>query len=151
VEDTHGDVRLTEEAFREASSFIRIHVVIDGLQVMGFLRRRGKYESAPRPDLILLDLSLPFMNGREVLSIIKKDESLKSVPVFILTCSDAEADVTLCNQYASTRYHRKPVHWDGFESLARDICDLWRVKDKVPQPAPRLYACRVCRRALRRG
>jgi chemotaxis family two-component system response regulator Rcp1 len=131
VEDTHGDVRLTEEAFREANNFIRIHVVSDGLQAMGFLRQKGKYGSAPRPDLILLDLNLPLMDGREVLSLIKKDDGLKSVPVFIVTASDLKADVELCDEYSGTRYHRKPVHWDGFESLAKDICDLWRVKDGV--------------------
>ena len=133
VEDIRGDVRLTEEAFREARNFVRIHVVSDGLQAMGFLRQKGEYRSAPRPDLILLDLNLPLMDGREVLSLIKKDEHLKSVPVFIVTCSDLEADISLCHQYAATRYHRKPMHWDGFESLAKDISDLWRVKDRVPK------------------
>jgi two-component system, chemotaxis family, response regulator Rcp1 len=128
VEDTHGDIRLTEEAFREASNFVRIHVVPDGLQAMAFLRKQGGYVHTPRPDLILLDLELPLMSGRDVLAIIKKDDGLKSVPVFVVTASDSKADVALCDEYPGTRYHRKPVHWDGFESLARDISDLWRVK-----------------------
>jgi chemotaxis family two-component system response regulator Rcp1 len=133
VEDTHGDIRLTEEAFREASSFVRIHVVPDGLQAMAFLRKQGEYVHTPRPDLILLDLELPLMDGRAVLSIIKKDESLKSVPVFVVTASDLKTDVELCDAYPTTRYYRKPLHWDGFESLARDISDLWRVEKKVPK------------------
>ena len=88
VEDTHGDIRLTKEAFRDASSFVRIHVVSDGLQAMAFLRKQGEYARAPYPDLSLLDLELPLMNGRDVLAIIKKDKKLKSVPVFIVTASD---------------------------------------------------------------
>jgi CheY-like chemotaxis protein len=128
VEDTPGDIRLTKEAHRETSNFIRLHVVADGALAMTFLRQEGAYSDSPRPDLILLDLNLPVMDGRKVLSIIKRDESLKHVPVFIVTSSDLESDVTLCKQFIATRYHRKPAHWDGFESLARDISGSWMVE-----------------------
>jgi two-component system, chemotaxis family, response regulator Rcp1 len=131
VEDTPGDVRLTQEAFREAIDFVRIHVVSDGVQAMAFLRQLGTHKHAPRPDLILLDLNLPVMDGRKVLATIKKDDALKAVPVFIVTSSDSEEDMAMCHQYLTTRYHRKPIHWDGFESLARDISDLWKTKDRL--------------------
>jgi two-component system, chemotaxis family, response regulator Rcp1 len=132
VEDNLGDVRLVQEAFREASNFVRIHRVADGLQAMNFLRQKEEHKLAPRPDLILLDLNLPVMDGREVLATIKKDDGLKSVPVFIVTSSELLADVNLCDQHPATRYHRKPIQWDGFASLAKDISDLWRVKDTLP-------------------
>ena len=134
VEDTPGDVRLTQQAFHEATSFVRIHVVSDGQQAMSFLRQQGPYKSVPRPDLILLDLNLPVLDGRNVLAIIKKDLELKSVPVFIVTSSDSAEDLAMCHKFPSTRYHKKTRHWEGFEDLAKDICDLWRTKDKLPKP-----------------
>jgi chemotaxis family two-component system response regulator Rcp1 len=132
VEDNLGDVRLIKEALLEASDFVRINRVSDGLQAMAFLRQKGEYTIAPRPDLILLDLNLPVMDGREVLATIKQDEDLKSLPVFIVTSSEIVADITLADEYPATRFHRKPIQWDGFASLARDISDLWRVKDRSP-------------------
>src|ERR1022692_1616686 len=90
VEDSPGDVRLTREAFREANGSIQLHVAIDGVEAMAFLRREGTYADARRPDLILLDLNLPKMDGREVLACIKKDELLKTIPTVILTTSDSE-------------------------------------------------------------
>jgi chemotaxis family two-component system response regulator Rcp1 len=93
VDDSPGDVRLTQEALREANRSIRLHVAADGVQAMEFLRREGVYADAPRPDFILLDLNLPKMDGREVLARIKADDSLKLIPTVILTTSDAEADI----------------------------------------------------------
>src|SRR4029079_5270181 len=93
VEDSPGDVRLTREAFREAKELIHLHVASDGVEAMAFLRREGAYAGSPRPDIILLDLNLPKMDGREVLALIKEDDSLKSIPTVILTTSDAEADI----------------------------------------------------------
>src|SRR5580704_8112973 len=94
VEDSPGDVRLTQEAFRSANPSIHLHVTTDGVEAMAFLRREGVHLCAPRPDLILLDLNLPRMDGREVLAHVKKDESLKRIPTVILTTSDAEVDIT---------------------------------------------------------
>src|SRR5712675_1534570 len=94
VEDSPGDVRLTREAFRDANTAIHLHVASDGVEAMAFLRREGAHVHAPRPDLILLDLNLPKMDGRQVLAHIKEDDSLKTIPTVILTTSEAEADIT---------------------------------------------------------
>src|ERR1700733_7255713 len=93
VEDSPGDVRLTQEAFREANTSIHLHVATDGVEAMAFLRREGAHAKAPRPDFILLDLNLPRMDGREVLAEIKQDTSLQTIPTVILTTSEAEADI----------------------------------------------------------
>ena len=93
VEDSPGDVRLTQEAFREADPSILLHVAYDGADAMAFLRQEGVHTDSPRPDLILLDLNLPKMDGREVLGLIKEDKSLKRIPTVILTTSNAESDV----------------------------------------------------------
>lgn len=93
VEDSPGDVRLTREAFREAGTTINLHVVMDGVEAMTFLRQQGAHAASPRPDIILLDLNLPRMDGREVLAHIKEDDGLKTIPTVILTTSDAEADI----------------------------------------------------------
>src|SRR6476620_8482702 len=93
VEDSPGDVRLTREAFRDTNLAVDLHVAMDGIEAMAFLRREGEHKAAPRPDIILLDLNLPRMDGREVLAHIKEDPSLKMIPTVILTTSDAEADI----------------------------------------------------------
>ena len=90
VEDSPGDVRLTQEAFRDANSTIHLSVAADGVEAMAFLKHTGTHANSPRPDLILLDLNLPKMDGREVLAHIKEDEDLKTIPTVILTTSDAE-------------------------------------------------------------
>ena len=90
VEDSPGDVRLTKEAFREANRSINLHVASDGVEAMAFLRKQGAHAGAPRPHLILLDLNLPKMDGREVLAHIKEDQELKTIPTVILTTSEAE-------------------------------------------------------------
>src|ERR1700689_2960972 len=90
VEDSPGDVRLTQEAFLAANRAVRLHVVADGVEAMAFLNRSGEHGGAPRPDLILLDLNLPRMDGREVLRRIKQDAALKAIPTVILTTSEAE-------------------------------------------------------------
>ena len=93
VEDNPGDVRLTQEALRDAKVRNELHVVMDGVETMAFLRREGRYADAPRPDLILLDLNLPKKDGREVLAEIKADDNLKRIPVVILTVSSSEEDI----------------------------------------------------------
>src|SRR3984885_3672202 len=90
VEDSPGDVRLTQEAFRDANTSIQLHIASDGVEALAFLRREGTYVHAPHPDIILLDLNLPKMDGREVLAHIKEDDILKLIPTVILTTSDAE-------------------------------------------------------------
>jgi len=133
VEDSPGDVRLTQEAFREANGSIRLHVAVDGVEAMAFLRHEGGHVLAPRPDLILLDLNLPKMDGREVLGHIKEDEGLKTIPTVILTTSDAEADIVKSYQLQANCYLTKPVQLDAFESLVKSINDFWLTKVKLPQ------------------
>src|ERR1700691_777429 len=130
VEDSPGDVRLTQEAFREANSLIRLHVASDGFEAMAFLRHEGIHADAPRPDFILLDLNLPKMDGREVLAHIKNDENLKTIPTIILTTSDADADVANSYQLQANCYLTKPVLLHEFEALVKGISDFWLKKVK---------------------
>jgi chemotaxis family two-component system response regulator Rcp1 len=134
VEDSPGDVRLTREAFRDANPLIHLDVATDGVEAMAFLRREGVHVHAPRPDLILLDLNLPKMDGREVLARIKEDASLRMIPTVILTTSEAEADIVKSYQLQANCYLTKPVQLDAFEALVKSINDFWLTKVKLPQP-----------------
>src|SRR5277367_2909310 len=133
VEDSPGDVRLTQEAFRDANPSIHLHVAPDGVEAMAFLRHQGAYLDSPRPDLILLDLNLPKMDGREVLAHIKEDDGLKTIPTVILTTSDAEVDVVKSYQLQANCYLTKPVQLDAFENLVKSINDFWLTKARLPQ------------------
>src|SRR5258708_5144088 len=128
VEDSPGDVRLTREALREANPTIHLHVAFDGVEAMAFLRKEGDHVRSPRPDLILLDLNLPRMDGREVLAQIKADGSLKTIPTIILTTSEAEADITKSYQLQANCFLTKPVQLDAFESVVKSINDFWLTK-----------------------
>jgi two-component system, chemotaxis family, response regulator Rcp1 len=136
VEDSPGDVRLTQEAFREANPLIHLHVANDGVEAMEFLRHGGRYVDSPRPDLILLDLNLPKMDGREVLALIKEDRELKTIPTVILTTSEAEVDIVRSYQLQANCYLNKPVQLDAFEGLVKSINDFWLTKVKLPQQRP---------------
>jgi chemotaxis family two-component system response regulator Rcp1 len=136
VEDSPGDVRLTREAFRDVGMPVHLHVAVDGVDAMAFLKREGIHTNAPRPDFILLDLNLPKMDGREVLARIKGDESLKTIPTVVLTTSDADADITNSYQLQANCYITKPVQLDEFEALVKNISDFWLRKVKLPQQAP---------------
>ena len=105
----------------------------DGIEAMAFLRREGIYADARRPDLILLDLNLPKMDGREVLALIKKDQYLKIIPTIILTTSDSEADIQISYQLQANCYLRKPAHWDAFDNLVKSINAFWLTRAKLPQ------------------
>ena len=133
VDDSPGDVRLTQEAFGDANKAIRVHVATDGVAAIAFLRREGAYADAPRPDLILLDLNLPKIDGRQVLAHIKQDDSLKTIPTVILTTSDAEADIVKSYQLHANCYLKKPTQWDAFESLVRSINTFWLTQVKLPR------------------
>ena len=133
VEDSPGDVRLTQEAFRDANGSVNLHVATDGADAMAFLRRQGTHFDAPRPDLILLDLNLPKMDGREVLAHIKEDFILKTIPTVILTTSDAESDIIKSYQLQANCYLSKPVELDAFETLVKSINDFWLMRAKLPQ------------------
>jgi chemotaxis family two-component system response regulator Rcp1 len=133
IEESPGDVRLTKEAFRTANSAIRLHVASDGVEAMAFLNREGPYADAPRPDLILLDLNLPRMDGREVLAQIKQHEFLRTIPTVILTTSDAEVDIAKSYQLQANCYLSKPVQLEAFESLVKSINDFWLLDAKLPK------------------
>ncbi len=133
VEDSPGDVRLTQEAFREANAAVRLHVASDGVEAMAFLRREAEHHAAPFPDLVLLDLNLPRMDGREVLAQIKADHRLRVIPTVILTTSDSAADIANSYRLQANCYLSKPQQLDAFESLVRSINDFWLTKAKLPQ------------------
>ena len=135
VEDSPGDVRLTQEAFHAANEDVQLHVACDGVEAMAFLRKEGRYADAPRPDLVLLDLNLPKMDGREVLLHIKEDESLKAIPTAILTTSSAEADVAISYHRQANCYLSKPVQLEEFENLVKSINDFWLTKVELPPNA----------------
>ena len=132
VEDSLGDVRLTQEAFRDAKVHINLRVVSDGVDAMAYLRREGAHASAVRPDLILLDLNLPKKDGREVLKEIKETESLATIPVVILTTSDLEADILKSYAFHANCYITKPVGLEGFLSVVRSIDGFWLTVVKLP-------------------
>ena len=132
VEDSPGDVRLTKEAFFDANRLVDLRVAIDGVEAMAYLRREGAHADAPRPDLILLDLNLPRMDGREVLAHIKADDSLKRIPTVILTTSEAEVDIVRSYQLQANAYLSKPVQLDAFELLVRSINDFWLTTARLP-------------------
>jgi len=133
VEDSPGDIRLTREAFRDANAAIHLNVVTDGVEAMAFLRRQGDQVDAPRPAIILLDLNLPRMDGREVLAQIKADPSLKTIPTIILTTSEANADIVRSYELQANSYLTKPVQLEKFESLVESINDFWLVQAQLPQ------------------
>lgn len=114
IEDSPGDVRLTQEAFREANGRVNLHVVGDGEEAMEFLLRNGGHNDNPRPDLMLLDLNMPRMDGREVLAKIKSHHSLKTIPTVILTTSTADIDVNAAYQLQANCYLNKPLQLDDF-------------------------------------
>jgi CheY-like chemotaxis protein len=125
VEDNPGDVRLTIEALRDGKVRNNLSVVGDGLEALHFLGRQGKYADARRPDLILLDLNLPKMDGRELLAAIKSDERYKTIPVVILTTSKADQDILQSYALHANCYVTKPVDLDQFISVVRSIEDFW--------------------------
>jgi CheY-like chemotaxis protein len=136
VEDNPGDVRLAREAFRDVNMHVRLHLASDGTEAMAFLKQRGAHLNAPRPDLILLDLNLPKMDGREVLAQIKGDKTLKMIPTIVLSSSETDADVLTSYQLQASCYLRKPAQWEAFDGLVRDINTFWLTKVKSPQRAP---------------
>jgi chemotaxis family two-component system response regulator Rcp1 len=133
VEDNAGDVRLTQEAFKDAKVHLDLHVVSDGVEAMDFLHRRGRYVDSPRPDLILLDLNLPRKDGREVLTEIKTDPLLKTIPVVILTTSGSDVDIERSYQLNANCYVSKPVDLEQFLSVVRSIDDFWLSAVRFPK------------------
>lgn len=132
VEDSPGDVELTQEAFHAAEIANRLHVTRDGNEALEFLWRRGCYESAVRPDLILLDLNMPGKDGKEVLAIIKEDENLKEIPVIVLTSSEAEMDIAKSYALHANAYIVKPVSLNQFLHVVEAVEMFWLSVVKLP-------------------
>ena len=132
VEDSPSDQLLAREALAEAGVKSRLHIVCDGIEAMDFLRREGRYRTAPRPDLILLDLNLPRKDGREVLSEIKSSEELKRIPVVVLTTSESEQDVKRAYALHANCYVSKPVDFEAFKRVIRAIEEFWFRTVRLP-------------------
>ncbi len=133
VEDSRGDVRLTKEALKDAKVHVNLHVATNGVEAMAFLERLGEYSTAPRPDLILLDLNLPKKDGREVLAEIKQSPALKAIPVVILTTSAADADIQSSYDLHANCYITKPVSLDGFLDVVKRIDSFWLSIVRLPR------------------
>ncbi|MDH3445590.1 MAG: response regulator [Deltaproteobacteria bacterium] len=125
VEDNAGDIRLALEAFKEAELPKHVNVVRDGVEALAYLRREGVYNRAPRPDLVLLDLNMPKMDGREVLRDVKSDPELKMIPIIVLTTSVAPTDIVRSYDLHANCYIQKPADYDEFLDLVRQIETLW--------------------------
>jgi CheY-like chemotaxis protein len=132
VEDDPGDVLMTKEAFEDYKLSNQLHVVTDGVEAMEFLRGTGEHTDAPRPDLVLLDLNLPRMDGREVLQAIKSDPELASIPVVILTTSEAEEDVLRSYSLHANAYVTKPVDFERFIQVVRQIDEFFITVVRLP-------------------
>ncbi len=125
IEDNPGDVRLAQEALKEGKLDVNLDVAVDGIEAIAFLRKKGPYEKALTPDLILLDLNLPKKDGREVLTEIKADKYLRRIPVVILTTSNAEQDVLNSYNLYVNCYVNKPVDFDSFSNIIKRIEEFW--------------------------
>lgn len=125
VEDNPSDVRLTQEAFKEGKKRVNLEVVMDGIEALRYLRKEDEYSDRPTPDLILLDLNLPKWDGRQVLKAIKSDEKLRSIPVLILTTSNAEQDIINSYDLHANCFINKPVDFDSFFSIIQQIESFW--------------------------
>jgi len=133
VEDDPGDVLMTREAFLDHKLKNVLHVVDNGADAMAFLRKEGEYAEAPTPDLVLLDLNLPRMDGREVLAQIKADDELRSIPVVVLTTSEAEEDILRSYQLHANAYVTKPVDFERFLEVVRQIDEFFVTVVKLPR------------------
>jgi CheY-like chemotaxis protein len=132
VEDNPGDVRLTREALKEAKFRNKVEVVGDGVEALAYLRQQGQYSGAMRPHLIMLDLNLPRMDGREVLAAIKKDADLRRIPVVVLSSSEAESDIARAYELHANAYVTKPVDIDHFLQVVKAIEEFWVEIVKLP-------------------
>jgi two-component system, chemotaxis family, response regulator Rcp1 len=133
VEDEAGDVYLTSEALKKGPAPNRLHVVEDGVEALAFLRRAAQYTDAPRPDLILLDLNLPRKDGREVLAEIKADPALASIPIIVLTTSNAPDDIQRAYELHANCYITKPVELDEFMAVLRTLQEFWFSVARIPR------------------
>jgi CheY-like chemotaxis protein len=138
AEDNPGDVRLAREAFREANISHNLHVVADGVEAMAFLHHEGRYASAPTPDIILLDLNMPRMDGRRVLALVKGDPTLRRTPIVVLSSSENGTDIQTSYELQANCYITKPTDFDQYIAVVRKIEEFWAFVAELPihRPAP---------------
>jgi chemotaxis family two-component system response regulator Rcp1 len=132
VDDNPGDVRLTVEALKDGKVQNRLHTAHDGVEAIAFLRRKGEYADAPLPDLILLDLNMPRMNGSQLLAEVKEDAALKHIPVVILTASREMNDIAKTKNLHADWYVTKPIDLEQFIRAVKSIIDFWSTTVKLP-------------------
>ena len=125
IEDNPGDVRLTQEVFKESTKDINLEVIMDGLEAIKYLNKESPYHQSITPDLILLDLNLPKLDGREILKRIKADENLRKIPVVVLSTSTAEQDVHHSYSLHANCFINKPIDFDSFFAIIKQIEDFW--------------------------
>ena len=135
VEDNPADVRLTVEGLKEAKVANKLHAIMDGRKALDFLFHRGEYVDAPRPDVVLLDLNLPGVDGRTILKQIKEDPILCVIPVFVITSSEAEADIIKSYEFHANCFISKPIDFEGFLKVVHSIEDFWFEVVKLPPAA----------------
>jgi chemotaxis family two-component system response regulator Rcp1 len=133
VEDNEGDIRLMREMLGKINSTARLHVVTDGAEAMDFLRYQGLYLDAPRHNVILLDLNLPKLHGREGLARVKSNPHLQSIPVIVLTSSEEESDVESSYQLTANSYLHKPDNLDQWEQMVTSPNNFWFTRVKLPE------------------
>ena len=136
VEDSEGDARLTEEALKDSKLRIRLETVVDGVEALDFLRKRGPYARSPTPDLILLDLNLPRVGGMEVLEEIKRDDVLRDIPVVVMTSSRAEQDILRSYKLQASCYITKPIGLEQLSNIVRSIDQFWFTIVTLPPKIP---------------
>jgi chemotaxis family two-component system response regulator Rcp1 len=132
VDDNPGDVRLTVEALKDGKVQNRLHTAQDGMEAIAFLRRKGEYADVPLPDLILLDLNMPRMNGSQLLAEVKEDSALKHIPVVIITGSREIEDIAKTNNLHADWYVTKPINLEQFTRVMNSIIDFWLTTVKLP-------------------
>jgi CheY-like chemotaxis protein len=133
VEDNPADADLTRETLETSKLHVELSVAVDGVQALEFLRRKGRFATAPRPDLILLDLNLPKKDGRETLAEIKADDDFRQIPIVVLTSSDAERDVAQSYALGANCYVTKPVDLRAFQTIVQAVEDFWFFVVKLPR------------------
>lgn len=133
VEDEPADANLVRAALKAGKVYCNLHHTIDGVEALDFLHKKGPYSSAPKPDLILLDLNMPRMNGREFLAAAKADDVLDSIPVVVLTTSDVERDIVTSYKLGAAGYITKPVDMEQFIDAIRQIGSYWFALARLPQ------------------
>jgi two-component system response regulator len=132
VEDDPGDVELTREGLAAGKVLVNLQTVDDGIKALAYLRREVPYEAAVRPDIILLDLNMPRMDGRATLMAIKADEKLRSIPVVVLTTSEADTDILKCYDLGASCYIAKPVGFKEFLKVVQSLEEFWFTVVKMP-------------------